>query len=154
MNGATSQPIGMNGLASVVNAAAGESRTAVFTADSSATRTISNIDPTTANKVFVSVAGPSALTLQATMDSAAAVKAGNAVWAAVKTYANVTADGYMGTLDKGVSALRVTHVKVGAGIDTAGKVTSLGGRAQVRVVPTSDMDATTGLGDYTAMTAT
>jgi hypothetical protein len=145
-----SKPIGRNGLARISDDNFG---VLTFAANTLATK-VQGLDRTKSYAVFMIGAGPSDVTLAATKDSQDAVSDGIAKFAALKTYADLPAAGGFAGVVSGVTAVRVTHVKEGAGTDDAPTVVKLGGRFQVRFVETVDLDGTTGLGDYTALTAT
>lgn len=143
-----SKPIGMTGVARMVS---DKGLALTFKANGSVTKTQA-LDPKKTYAVFASGAGPANLSIAASNDDLNSVGNGTAKFAAAKVYtALAAAGGYIGTVGPGASALKVTHAKNGAGTDDAPTVALLGGRYQVRIV--EDGDASTGLGDYTAVTA-
>lgn len=145
-----SHPIGTSGLA---RAALSMAVLSVSFKKTTAETKIIALDPSKNYGLFCSGAGPSDVLVYATKDSKDAVSNGTAVYTAVKTYtAMAAAGGYIGEL-KNCTAVKVTHTKSGSGTDDAAKVTALGGRFQVRAMEGAT-GADTGLGSYTALTAT
>jgi hypothetical protein len=117
-----------------------------------AVASVIKLDPAMAHNVFAAVAGPTDFTaVSATTDSPEAVANGTAVYCTAKAKTNVTAGGLLANLPKGVTALKVTMTKNGAGTDDVPTVAALGGRSQVRCVPVDASDVKTGITDYTAI---
>ena len=146
--------IGMNGVARIRTTTA-KVRSVAFALNAQATKVIS-LDPTKRYKLFASGAGPSDLVVSVSQDDPN--MGDQQKFAAPKTYAAMAAaGGYLGTVS-GATAVKVQHTKNGSGTDDAATVALLGGRCQVRAVEIGTAvdgeDATTGLGDYTALTAT
>jgi len=148
-----STPIGRTGLARIGN---DQVNAVTFTANTSVTK-VTGLDPTKTHDIFFSVAGPSDVTLAFTSDDPQAVAGDYAVYGADKVYTTVSAAGYGGAVAPGVTAVKVTHAKNGAGTDVALTVATLGGRFQARFVEkvavgqaVADADQGT-YGDYTAL---
>ncbi len=146
-----SQPIGMTGLARITTGAAA-SVGFLATQTASTSKTVS-LNPLTKYAVFLSVAGNTLISVQASSDSPDTVDPGTSVKAAAKSFAATSADGYLGTVT-GASSVMVTQAKSGSTADDANKITALGGnRAVVRFVEVPAAWAgDTGLGAYTALT--
>lgn len=119
-----------------------------------ATTAVIRLDPTTGYLVFLALAGPTDVTIQATMDSPNSVSDGTANYTTPKGKTNNTAGGLLAILPKGVTGLKVTQTKNGAGTDDAPTVAKLGGRSVIRCVPSASADGKTGVTDYTAITLT
>lgn len=119
-----------------------------------ATTSVIRLDPSTGYLVFLAVAGPTDVTIQATMDTPNSVSDGTANYTTAKGKTNNTAGGLLAILPKGVTGLKVTQTKNGAGTDDAPTVAKLGGRSVVRCVPTQSADGKTGVTDYTAIALT
>lgn len=145
-----SKPIGRKGLARISDDNFG---VLVFAAATAATK-VQALDRSKSYAVIFVGAGPSDVTLAASKDSQDAISEGTAKYAATKTYAALPAAGGFAGVVSGVTAVKITHIKSGAGVDDAPTVVKLGGRFQARFIETADLDNTTGLGDYTALTAT
>lgn len=130
-------------------------RKATAVAATATTSTI-RLDPTSGYMVFLDVTGPTDVSLQATMDSPHSVAQGRANFTTAKGKTNNTAGGLLCVLPKGVTGLKVTQTKNGAGTDDATGVAALGGRSVVRCVPLQGGagDGKTGVTDYTAITLT
>lgn len=142
------KPIGFNGLARI---AEDNFTTTQFAKDALATKVLA-LNPALTYSLYAKGAGPSTVTLQATSDTKEAIANGTAVYAGLKTYANLpAAGGFIGDVS-GVTALRITHVKSGAAADDAAVVAALGGRFQVRA--SARGAAATGLGQQTPLTST
>lgn len=146
-----STPIGRVGLKRLAH---DDMKAVTFAASASATKVI-GLDASRSHDILVSVAGDTDLTLLVTRDDPQAVANGTAVYGPAKAYAKITASGYGGALARGVTAVKVTCAKNGAGTDDAGTVTALGGRAQIRFAAkdgdSANVDTGT-YGDYTALT--
>ena len=128
-------------------------RKAVAVASTAVTSVI-RLDPSTGYLVFLDVAGPTDVTMQATMDSVNSVSNGRANYTTAKGKTNNTAGGLLAILKPGVTGLKVVQTKNGSGTDDATAVGLIGGRSVVRCVPTKSADGTTGVTDYTAITLT
>lgn len=144
-----SKPIGQNGLARITEDA---KSFATFAKPTLATKIIA-LNPDMIYGLFCTGAGPSDVTLQTTADSKDAIGNGTAKYTAVKTYNALPAAGGFFAALKGLTAVKVTHVKNGVGVDDAGTVAALGGRFQVRAQQ-GVIGADGGLGAYTPLTAT
>ncbi|MEG1121175.1 MAG: hypothetical protein RSE62_03130 [Citrobacter sp.] len=95
-----------------------------------------NLNPAIQYGVFINQASATDFVTAATHDDSVRAQAGNAIYNANVTQANVTADGFLGATPIGASALKITTNRRAAASDNATIVTALGGyRCVVRIVP-------------------
>lgn len=104
---------------------------------------ITALDPKVQYGVYLSQASATDVVTAASHDSQTRVVAGNAIFNANVTQANVAADGFLGATPIGATGLKITTNRKSGATDNAAIVTALGGyRAVIRLLPLSVPPAT------------